>query len=151
MRNGKDFSAMIRNARKKKGYSLAELSQKIGQHDGEGEPEECLSASYIHRLETGERSSPSVHVVTTLAKALDIDMYDLINIGEDNREPRSLTSILFSNEVIIEKGGEVLSSRGKELIIGLVEEAINLSDEGTMAKRLFKLIETAELLNEEIG
>jgi len=150
MRNGKEFSTMIRNARQKRGYSLAELSQKIGQHGG-GDSEESLSASYIHRLETGERSSPSVQVVATLAKALGIDMYDLINIGEDNREPRSLTSILFSNEVIIEEGGKALSSREKELIVGLIEEAVNLSTEGAMAKRLFKLIETAELLNEEIG
>lgn len=148
MRNGKEFSAMIRNARKKKGFSLAELSEKIGKHDGEGDSEDSLSASYIHRLETGERSTPSVHVVVTLAKALDINMYDMLNIEDDEREPRSLASLLFSNEVIMEE--VILTSRSKELLLELIDFVVNLSDQETMAIKVSKLIETAEQFQKEI-
>lgn len=57
-----DFADYLKNLRQEKGYSLRELEQVSG-----------VTASYIHRLETGERKTPSVPIAEKLADGLGVD------------------------------------------------------------------------------
>ena len=76
------FRTALKEARLKKKLSQRELSDKTE-----------ISASYIQQLELGHRRTPSVKILFTLAKALDITVDDLFpNIGE---------SYLFSNKLTL--------------------------------------------------
>jgi len=69
-----NFGIMLKHYRKLKNLSLKELENLCG-----------VSASYINRLERGERRSPSISVILRLAGVLDIPSSVLlaaINIKE---------------------------------------------------------------------
>lgn len=57
-----DFADYLKNLRQEKGYSLRDLEAVSG-----------VTASYIHRLETGERKTPSVPIAEKLADGLGVD------------------------------------------------------------------------------
>ena len=62
----KNISKAIRFHRKKKGFSQFELAERS-----------FVSASYISDIETGKRM-PSIYTLIDIAKALDIDVWDLL-------------------------------------------------------------------------
>lgn len=62
------FGALIRHLRTKKGFSLRDLEKVTG-----------VSSAYIHRIEKGERKSPSLRIVDKLAEALDIPRTELLD------------------------------------------------------------------------
>ena len=61
---------MIKDRRLSKGWSKRALAEKAG-----------ISHSEVHRIETGERTNPSVPVLNTLAEALGIPKDDLLLIA----------------------------------------------------------------------
>lgn len=61
---------MIKDRRLSKGWSKRALAEKAG-----------ISHSEVHRIETGERTNPSVPVLNALAEALGIPKDDLLLIA----------------------------------------------------------------------
>jgi len=62
-----EIGERIKKARKEKKLSLAELGSMVN-----------VSASYIYRIEKGERSCVSLNILKLLATALEIDFGELI-------------------------------------------------------------------------
>lgn len=63
------FGAIVKRERERQGLSLAKLAKE--RLNGE------VNASYINRLETGEKHSPSFQIVALLSKALDLDIREV--------------------------------------------------------------------------
>lgn len=61
---------MIKDRRLSKGWSKRALAEKAG-----------ISHSEVHRIETGERTNPSVPVLNALAEALGIPKDDLLLVA----------------------------------------------------------------------
>lgn len=70
----KDFARIIRDKRKERGLSLAQLGDMSG-----------ISASYIYRLEIGERKMPSPEVIERLFTALGIPFDSEKNVSYDEK------------------------------------------------------------------
>ena len=66
-----NFGSMIKYLREKQGYSLKDLEDITG-----------ISPSYINRLERGTRACPSYPVIEELAKALNADISELLEIAD---------------------------------------------------------------------
>lgn len=58
----KDFSTLLEQYRDQAGVSQSELARSAG-----------ISASYVNRVEKGERQPPSRSIVLRIAEALDLD------------------------------------------------------------------------------
>lgn len=98
-------------ARKKKGLSLVQLSEKTK-----------LSPSYINRLEKGERKV-SFDILIKLADALDLDQIGLLeSVRNESNENTDLADILLRTE--LSHKGEVLKSEGKLLLYEVIKEII---------------------------
>ena len=108
-----DFGSWIRQLRKEKGYSLKELEIISG-----------VTASYIHRLETGSRKTPSVPIAEKLAKGLGVDQAEFfkrLNIGNSEnieREPVSLSQTLAITPFLL--NGEKATTSQKNAVINLI-------------------------------
>lgn len=109
-----DFGTLIKFYRRLRNYSLKELECASG-----GE----VSSGYIHRLESGERSSPSIGKIIALAKALRIPcsilVRTLIHGLEEEEKPFSLSEILIQNHFFL--GSGMLNTEAKKLLIRIVE------------------------------
>lgn len=74
------FGAYLLKLRLKKGWTLCELEKETG-----------ITASYLNRMERGERQNPTVSIVNALAKAYSVEVATLIDLvlleqEEDNDE-----------------------------------------------------------------
>lgn len=83
-----DFGAWIKQLRLDQGYSLKELETISG-----------VTASYIHRLETGARKTPSIPIAEKLATALGVppdDFLKKLNLftSSDDSEPLPLNEFI---------------------------------------------------------
>jgi len=78
--NERIFSEVIKSKRSKKGWSLKEVSLKTG-----------INASYLNRLEKGERKNPSAIALFKLSMALEIDIMFLIKLLLKEEERRNMT------------------------------------------------------------
>lgn len=68
------FGDLVKEKREERGYSYAQLGELSG-----------LSASYISRLEKGERRAPSYSVIQKLSEALEMNKNELESVfGQDN-------------------------------------------------------------------
>ncbi|MCM3000003.1 helix-turn-helix domain-containing protein [Paenibacillus cellulositrophicus] len=94
-----DFGALVKFYRKLRDYSLKDLECASG-----GE----VSSGYIHRLESGERSSPSIGKILALAKALRIPASiltrTLLQGLEEEERPFSLSEVLIKNNYFLGSG-----------------------------------------------
>lgn len=73
---------MIKDRRLSKGWSKRALAEKAG-----------ISHSEVHRIETGERTNPSVPVLNALAEALGIPKDDLLLIAGYKSDDGDITMI----------------------------------------------------------
>lgn len=136
-----NFGALIKYTRTSKGYSL----QKLGQLTD-------LSASYIQRMETGERKAPGVKVVESLAGALEIDMRELLQVAglsesEEKGPAVSIGTLILSSDVYYKEGSvdteapKTLSKQEKTLLVSLIDLIVGFQwDEKT------KHLDTVELI-----
>ena len=74
-----NFGSMIKYLREKQGLSLKEVESMTG-----------ISASYINRLERGERENPSFTMIEQLSNSLKCDLYELLEICGDKKEKENL-------------------------------------------------------------
>ncbi|KYD21067.1 helix-turn-helix domain-containing protein [Caldibacillus debilis] len=107
-----NFGIMLKHYRKIKNLSLKQMEDLCG-----------VSASYINRLERGERRSPTISVILRLAGVLDISSSVLlaaINIKEPQASEKiSLSELLIKHEYLL--NGEELSRDAKESLLKIVE------------------------------
>lgn len=129
-----EFGKMLKTLRKKRGLTLADLSDMSG-----------ISISYLNRLEKGERKSPGFTKILKLAKVLNVDPGSLV--GSDltmTDKPVSISELLFSAQ--IEHNGEILTASEKELLVEIIETVLLVKFEG--ATVLSDLQQIAELISE---
>ena len=107
-----NFGYMLRSLREQRGLSLAKLGDIAG-----------ISSSYINRIELGERKAPSLPVIESLAEALNVETSVLLSaagMNTEGKEVKSLTELIFSNNVSLAENGRVLSPEKKEEFIELI-------------------------------
>ncbi|MED0658238.1 helix-turn-helix transcriptional regulator [Anoxybacillus ayderensis] len=75
----KEFGELLRELRLQHGYSLNELSEKIG-----------IYAGYLYRLEENRTHSPSVTLVVRLANFFDIDPNIMIRAVLESGQRRKI-------------------------------------------------------------
>ena len=129
-----EFGKMLKSLRKKRGLTLADLSDLSG-----------ISISYLNRLEKGERKSPGFTKILKLAKVLKVDPASLV--GSDlnmTDKPVSISELLFSAQ--IEHHDEILTASQKELLVEIIETVLLVKFEGTSI--LNDLQQIAELISE---
>lgn len=113
-----DFGAWIKQLRLSKGYSLKELESVSG-----------VTASYIHRIESGSRKTPSVPIAERLALGLGVspdEFLKKLNIattGQSLKEDLPLSQVLALNSFTI-NDVKVTTSQKNE-IINLINLIIN--------------------------
>ena len=106
-----NFGIMLKHYRKLKNLSLKQLEEISG-----------VSASYVNRLERGERKSPSITKILQLAEALGIP--NSVLVATIIQEPRKnekvdLSELLIKHEYLL-KGG-TLSRDAKERLLKIIE------------------------------
>ncbi|WP_368901907.1 helix-turn-helix domain-containing protein [Oceanobacillus oncorhynchi] len=102
-----DFADLIEDYRIQKGVSLNKLAEAAD-----------ISPGYLSRLLTGKRLAPSVPIVTSLAKELDIPLRKILKvIGLDN-EIEDIATFLINNEFTFR--GRVVEPDEKEAIVNIL-------------------------------
>lgn len=113
-----DFGSWIKQLRKAKGYSLKDLENASG-----------VTASYIHRIETGARKTPSIPVAESLATALGVSQDDflrklnILSTEPKKNENLSLSELLAINNFTI--NGKRVDNEQKGAIINLLNNILS--------------------------
>ncbi|WP_138091000.1 helix-turn-helix domain-containing protein [Halalkalibacterium halodurans] len=128
------FGAKLKKLRLEKGYSLQQLAKLSN-----------VNASYIHRLEQGNRNRPSFTIIMQLAEALKVDVIELIgNELKKNKQSVTMEELFYSNEIIYK--GKTLTSDAKEVLLLILEEI--LDSEWTSHTMLEELKQVGEAITE---
>ena len=117
---GDDFGSWIRALRKSKNYSLKKLESLSG-----------ITASYIHRIETGTRNVPSLSVVESLGKALGVSSQELFSklnvntkmVEESTQEKVTLQQLIAFNTFYLD--GVKASTTQKNAIIKVITNILS--------------------------
>lgn len=106
-----NVGTLIRYARERMNFSLKDLESKTG-----------VSASYIMRVEKGERKCPSIPIVEALADALDLDMAELLELSSEksNTDVKSLSTLLLTSNFLF--GDVIAEPDAKEILVELIEK-----------------------------
>lgn len=131
-----DFADYLKNLRQEKGYSLRDLEAVSG-----------VTASYIHRLETGERKTPSVPIAEKLADGLGVDrniFFEKLEILNPDA-PMSLIDSLKNKVYLVD--GNKLSLDTQSVLADMIENVLKcewsaeskLSDTLTITSLIDKL------------
>ncbi|WP_248928940.1 helix-turn-helix domain-containing protein [Paenibacillus hamazuiensis] len=141
-RNGAgDFGLLLKHYRKLRNMSLKDLEDASG-----------ASQSYIHRLESGERISPTIKKLLQLSKALRIPDSVLIStiiknsVEDANEEGKalSLSEALIQNNYFV--GSRTLSMEAKQLLIQIVEYIAD--SEWSATSKIREMYELSELIDQ---
>jgi len=117
-----DFGPYIKHLRHSKGLTLREVAQVAN-----------VSASYISRLEKGERMAPSFPLLEGLAKSYGIAVVELCKIAlqekDDFEESDTFEALLYSNQFTV--AGKEADTQVKQQISMLVSKVaqIDLNNE----------------------
>lgn len=142
------FAVMLKQARMKKGYSLAQLGEKID-----------TSPSYIQRLEKYERRNPSISLFFLLAEALDIDIWDMLKVAIDQKEleVKPVEMLLLQSEYSI-KGIDSITIDARACFVDMVDMIVNklnkdcdfkdLLEVGEMIRRFHEILEKEKNIQE---
>ncbi|MBO2945638.1 helix-turn-helix domain-containing protein [Paenibacillus sp. F411] len=131
------FGILIRHYRMKvKDLSLKQL-EELSQ----------VSSSYINRLERGEKTSPSLPVVFSLAESLEIPysvlMATLFQTSESNEQP-SISDVLIQSNFVL--NNQELSKEARSTLIRINEFLVDCKwNAETKVKELYML---SEMLDE---
>lgn len=138
-----DFGGWIKQLRTLKGYSLMDLQKITG-----------ITASYIHRVETGSRKTPSLPVIYRLAKGLEVDpkeFYKKLNItGDDNKtNNKDFSELVTLNKFMI--GGKKATHEIKSNVINIINkiQAVEWSSESKIRDGM-EILELVDKLKKEL-
>lgn len=131
------FGSTLKHLREKAGYSLKDLQLVTG-----------ISASYINRIEKGNRRAPSISIIEKLAIALNVNRFVLINIanmgGETSEKTFDVEELLFANNFTI--GGREITLEEKELLIKVVAKIVGVA--WTSDTKHLDSVEVVNLINQ---
>ena len=126
----KKLGRAIRYYREAQGVSLAELGDRAG-----------ISASYLNRIELGERLAPSLPIIKNIADALNVPLEHLIELSiESTREPQLLLSeLILENDFIIR--GKAVNQEVKECLLTLIETIADFKwDDEEKIEEIYELL-----------
>lgn len=132
------FGEKLKEIRVSKDMSLKDIEEICG-----------VSASYIWRIEIGEKKSPSIPILAKISKAYNINLMDMLKMAledeiEDN-ELHTIRGILMSNH--IENNGVELSDEAKNILVDIVEMILVKEWERDTQ---FKLLKKIDKLKEKL-
>lgn len=132
------FGEKLREIRVSKDMSLKDIEEICG-----------VSASYIWRIEIGEKKSPSIPILAKISKAYNISLMDMLKMAledeiEDN-ELHTIRGVLMSNH--IENNGVELSDEAKNILVDIVEMILIKEWERDTQ---FKLLKKIDKLKEKL-
>lgn len=104
------FGDKIRLARKKKGFSLIDVIEKLK------DKKITISISYLSQMEIGKREPPNEEIVKGLAKVLELSQLELLKIARTDRDK-------------IELGMLNLGPKKREMAIALQRSWTELSED----------------------
>ncbi len=136
-----DFGWLLKHYRKLRNFTLKDLEDASG-----------VSQSYIHRLESGKRTSPTLEKLLQLSKALRIPDSVLISTiiktsAEDaNEEGKAtmLSDVLIQSQYYV--GGRAISLEVKQLLIQIVEYIADA--EWSPKSKMREMYELSELIDQ---
>lgn len=102
-----DFANLIEDYRIQKGISLNKLAAAAG-----------ISPGYLSRLLTGNRLAPSVPIVTSLAKELDIPLGKMLKVIGLENEIEDIAKFIYNNEFTFR--GRLVQPDVKEAIVNIL-------------------------------
>lgn len=117
-----DFGVWIKQLRIERGYSLKELEAISG-----------VTASYIHRLETGARKTPSIPIAEKLSKALEVapdEFFKKLNLftSSDDSEPLPLNEFIAISKFKLGRNNkDIVTKEQKDKLIALLNAIIATS------------------------
>ncbi|HEY8890194.1 MAG TPA: hypothetical protein VIM70_08040 [Clostridium sp.] len=149
------FGKIIQRERKKLNKSLMDiekdLTQKVKELDDKGvlveKDKALITASYMNRIENGNRENVSFSLVCVLIEKFNLDFNEVLksfgheNILSDNSRQSSIESMIRINDIEvpakIENGSEkqLLNSIEKEILIRLINDVFEFgtaNEENTM-------------------
>ena len=117
------FGRLVKRLRKKKGFSYHQLAAKTG-----------ISASYLLRLENGDRRSPSLKVAFTLANVLEMSIEQLKEsidaiIYEKTKGVKLEEQLLYCHNLTI--NDKVIDSDFKERMLDLIDVIVTSNGKST--------------------
>jgi len=119
-----ELGSIVRKLREEKGFSLVMMAKKCN-----------ISASYIGKIELGQRKDPSVFILQDIAKALDVNMDFLLS-----RSYPTFKQLVYSYDFTIGCPEEVINKEGKELLLQLVMAILNKDWNNDSIFEIHKLI-----------
>lgn len=140
-----EFSVLLKTLRTNKKLTLAKLSDMTG-----------ISASYLNRLELGDRSTPSISILNTLSEVLDFPISSSLqtaNTSGDGRVP-TVEQLLYANAFKFSKDDEKLDIGSKEKLIDLVKFVLEMEwgdNKHVETLELFNLIEELKKVQKTIS
>ena len=141
-----DFGPYIKHLRHSKGLTLREIAQEAN-----------VSASYISRLEKGERLAPSFPMLEALSKCYGVPVTELCKIALQDKEDiegeetQTFETLLYGNQFTIL--GKNADTAVKQKIVALITKVVQAEwdnkyeDMGAIMQEISNL---KELLNEEV-
>ena len=141
--NGRSISdnvgSYIREKRELKGLSLKELEELSD-----------ISASYINRIENGNRKAPSVPILTNLARCLGIDVADLLELTRnEHEEVISVVDLLLINNYLV--NGAEIKREAKDKFVGLIKKILEVDWTENKHKDALEIMELIEVLKVELA
>lgn len=129
-----DIGENIREIRKLKGMTQAELGKKIG-----------MSYQQIGQYENGKRN-PKLQTIKKLAIALEVSMYDILKIGAEYYQPTGVNldiniikNALHSHEAIVKTPLDKITVMAFEELIQYKETELTPNQINGMKKRQEKI------------
>lgn len=126
----KKLGRAIRYYREAQGVSLAELGDRAG-----------ISASYLNRIELGERLAPSLPIIKNIADALNVPLEHLIELSiESTGEPQlMLSELILGNDFTIR--GKAVNQEVKECLLTLIETIVDFKwDDEEKIEEIYELL-----------
>lgn len=110
------FGSTIKHLREQSGLSLAKLGEISG-----------VSASYINRMEIGQRNAPSYPIIEKLADSLGVEISYLLNVAgvENDTKPSTISKLIYSNNVTLKDGEKAMNGAEKNQFIEIMDFIID--------------------------
>lgn len=119
-----ELGSIVRRLREEKGASLVMIAKKCN-----------ISASYLGKIELGQRKDPSVFILQDIAKALDVKMDFLLSGSYPTFE-----QLVYSYDFTISDSQEIINREGKELLLQLVMAILKKDWNNDIIFEIHKLI-----------
>lgn len=112
-----EFGKKIKKKRLHLGLSLKRVCESVNNEDGKP-----ISVSYLNDIEQGYRNPPSGHIVVQLAKKLELNSQDLLNLAgkvdpliEEAASKKPEMALLYRKLAELPPDSDIIKKINKEL------------------------------------